>query len=63
MFPYDQYILEVNKIFVQQGGSIVVPIYYNIQDEHLNELLDNIDGVLFTGGGLELVNPVTGEQS
>jgi len=48
---------------VQQGGSIVVPIFYNIRDEHLAELLDNIDGVLFTGGGLELVNPVTGEQS
>lgn len=44
------------------SGSIAVPVKYDSSDEELYDLLGKLKGILFTGGGLELINPVTGEQ-
>jgi len=61
-FNYTDYILEINDNFVRWGGSRTVAIPYNITEERLLPLLQQINGVLFTGGGLELVNTTTGEK-
>jgi gamma-glutamyl hydrolase len=61
-FHYDQYVLEANKDFVQMGGSYAVPIRYDLGDQDLYELLDKLNGVLFTGGNLLLLNTTSGEQ-
>ena len=43
--------------FVQYAGSFAVPIPYDIEDEALYALLDQINGAYFTGGGLnDIVN-------
>lgn len=56
MFDYTQYILEVNDNFIRWGGADTVAIPYNMPQDRLLELLNQINGVLFTGGGLELVD-------
>jgi len=48
--------------FVEMGGCIAVPIYYDMRESELKKLLSKINGVLFTGGGLTLINQTTGEQ-
>ena len=52
---------EVNSCFtayyvhwIEQGGGRVVPIRYDTPYDELKELMSKINGVLFTGGGLEL---------
>jgi hypothetical protein len=47
---------------MQWGGSHVVPIPYDIREEELLPLLNQLNGVFFTGGALNLVDRVTGEQ-
>lgn len=42
------------------GGSIPVMIKYDISDEELYPILDNINGVFFTGGGLNLIDEESG---
>lgn len=61
-FNYDQYVLEANKDFVQLGGSYAVPVKYDLEDQELYQLLEKLNGVLFTGGNLLLMNTTTGEQ-
>lgn len=61
MFNHSEYILEVNDNFVRWGGSKTVAIPYNISEADLFRLLPQINGVLFTGGGLELVNKTNGK--
>jgi hypothetical protein len=39
-----------------------VAIPYNIPEEQLMKLLPQINGVLFTGGALDLIDRETGEQ-
>lgn len=56
-FDYDSYILEVNDNFIRWSGSRTVAIPYDIPQKELLELLPQINGVLFTGGALELVTP------
>ena len=56
MFNYDDYILEVNDNFVKWGGSRTVAIPFNIENDDLLNLLPQINGVLFTGGALELID-------
>ena len=48
----DQYVLECNSNYMKQGGSNVVAIPYDIEPEALYALLDQINGVLFTGGNI-----------
>lgn len=52
IFNYTDYILEINDNFVRWGGSKTVAIPYNISETDLYSLLRQINGVLFTGGGL-----------
>lgn len=61
-FPYTDYILEVNDNFIRWPGSRTVAIPFNISEAELNELLPQINGVLFTGGALDLINTETGEE-
>ncbi len=61
-FSHDQYVLEINRAFIEVTGAVAVPIYYDISDEKLYQLLSEINGVHFTGGGLLLIDPVTGEE-
>ena len=45
--------------FLQQAGSRTVALNYNLYDDNLpllKKLLDGLNGVLFTGGGLELLH-------
>ncbi|TNV83488.1 hypothetical protein FGO68_gene1624 [Halteria grandinella] len=50
-----------SDIFMRAGGLTAVYLPYNITDEDLYPLLDQINGVYFTGGDLDLYNPETGE--
>lgn len=43
------------------AGAQVIPLIHDLTEEQLIPLLDKINGVLFTGGGLDLVDPKTGE--
>ena len=44
------------------AGSRTVAIPYDIEDAELADLLKQINGVLFTGGGLKLIDTETGQQ-
>jgi gamma-glutamyl-gamma-aminobutyrate hydrolase PuuD len=61
-FNYTTYILEANDNFIKWPGSRTVAIPYDLQEEELMKLLPQINGVLFTGGALTLIDPVTHEQ-
>lgn len=53
----DQYILDINRQFIELSGlATAVPLRYDlILDESiLKKTLDDLDGVLFTGGFLSL---------
>ena len=45
--------------FLETAGAKVIPISYTISESDLLTLLSKINGVLFTGGGLDLENPTT----
>jgi gamma-glutamyl-gamma-aminobutyrate hydrolase PuuD len=55
-FNYRDYILEINDNFIKWAGSRTVAIPYDISEENLLRLLPQINGILFTGGALELIN-------
>ena len=61
-FNYNDYILEINDNFVRWAGSKTVAIPYDISEDNLTEMLRQVNGVLFTGGGLHMINETTGEQ-
>ncbi|CDW74539.1 glutamine amidotransferase class-i family protein [Stylonychia lemnae] len=62
-FPEEQYILETNQLFIEDSGGVTaVPIYYDITDRDLYSLLERVNGVHFTGGGLNLIDKETGEE-
>ena len=52
----------VNKQFVELAGNVAVPIRYDLPEDELLALLSKLNGVLFTGGNLILVNPKTNEH-
>lgn len=58
---HGHYITEMADIFMRAGGLYPVFIPYNSTDADLYPLLDQINGVYFTGGDLDLSDPVTGE--
>lgn len=47
--------MEVNDNFVKWAGSRTVAIPYDIAEEELRALLPQINGVLLTGGALDLI--------
>ena len=55
-FPYE-HLWEHNINFVHYAGSHSVPIRFDISDEDLYPLLDQINGVFLTGGGLDIILP------
>ena len=59
-FPSSHYILEINKQFVESSGMVkAVPIRYDIPSDQLYKMIDQLDGVHFTGGGLTFYNKTT----
>lgn len=53
----------MNREFIELGGSCAVPIPYNVDHQILRTvILPNLSGVLFTGGGLDLIHPTSGVQ-
>ena len=54
--PPDQYVLDPLKSFLEAAGALVVPLRYNLIDtpELLKKTLECLDGVLFTGGFLQI---------
>jgi hypothetical protein len=59
-FPTDQYVLENNREFIESSGMVkAMPIHYDTPEEVLYGILEKIDGVHFTGGGLNLYNFTT----
>ena len=62
-FGHEHFIWEGNVNVIHYAGSWAVPIRYDLEDEDLDVLLASINGVLFTGGGMPLVDHDTGVQS
>lgn len=59
-FPTEHYILGVNRDFIETSGMAkAVPIHFDLPEDELYTLLDKIDGVHLTGGGLDLYNFTT----
>ena len=40
IFEYDEFVLDVNRDFMESSDAIAVPIRYNLPDEELYALLD-----------------------
>ncbi|CDW72622.1 peptidase c26 family protein [Stylonychia lemnae] len=55
-----QYIWEMGDIWMREAGLNAVYIPYNATDEDLYPILDQINGVFFTGGSIDLYNYTTG---
>jgi len=49
--------------FIESAGGRVVPIHFTHTFERLDDIMSNINGILFTGGDLDLIDPQTGEYS
>lgn len=47
--------------FIESVGGRTVPIHYNDPFDRVAEVMDQVNGILFTGGDLNLTNPKTGE--
>ena len=56
-FPFKQYVWEHNINFVHYAGSYAIPVAYDIADDKLYALLDQLNGFYFTGGPLNLFDP------
>ena len=59
-FNYDEYVLAINYKFISLSGARPVYISY-LSDEpadenRLYEILEQVNGVLFTGGNLTLID-------
>lgn len=52
-FKFDHFSWEHNINFIHYAGSHALPIRYDLPDEDLYPLLDQINGVYFTGGGIK----------
>ena len=55
------YIAGVNVKFIESAGGSVIPIEYTSSFEYVDSLMNSINGILFTGGDLNLTDPNTGE--
>eukprot|EP00347_Sterkiella_histriomuscorum_P011186 403373420 len=56
---HSQYIFEMGDIWMRSAGLNAVYIPYNITDADLYPLLESVNGIFFTGGGLDLYNYTT----
>jgi gamma-glutamyl-gamma-aminobutyrate hydrolase PuuD len=57
---FDQYVLDINRYFAQLGGKAkAVPLRYDLSKdkEKFAQTINELDGVLFTGGNLPLKAP------
>lgn len=59
MKGHGHYVSEMVDIFLRAGGMTSVAIPYNASDEVLYSMLNQVNGVFFTGGSLNLSDPVT----
>ena len=46
---------------VESLGAVAIPIHYTYSFDQIEQLMGKINGILFTGGDLNLTHPVTGE--
>ena len=61
MNGHNHFVLEMMDIFLRAGGLTSVYIPFNSTDEDLYYLLNSVNGVFFTGGSLNLSDPVTNQ--
>ena len=54
LFPYGHHVWEHNANFVHYAGAYDIPIAFDVADDELYALLDQINGFYFTGGPLEM---------
>ena len=47
--------------FIESVGGRVIPIHFTHTFEHVENIMNSINGILFTGGDLNLTDPGTGE--
>ena len=55
-FNFEEFVWEHNVNLVHYAGSWAVPIRYELDDDDLYALLDQINGVVMPGGGLLLID-------
>ncbi len=59
-FDYDESVLAVNHKFIAMSGARPVYMSYmsdeEADDRRLYQILEQVNGVLFTGGNLTLIN-------
>ena len=55
----EEFISLTNVRYLELAGAKVIPISYTMATSDLLTLLGKINGVLFTGGGIDLVNTST----
>lgn len=51
----------MSEIWMRSFGLFPIYIPYNVTDEDLSEILNQVNGVYLTGGSIELFNETTGE--
>jgi gamma-glutamyl-gamma-aminobutyrate hydrolase PuuD len=61
-FNFDHYSWEHNVNFIHYGGTFAAVLEYDLDDELLYHYLDGLNGVYFTGGPLDLIDPESLEQ-
>ena len=60
-FDHHEYILEVNDKFIKWAGTRTVAIPFDVSEKELYFILSQINGVLFTGGALDLIDAESGK--
>lgn len=62
-YPQNVTSLTSNYVkFIESVGGRAIPIHYTHSFEHVEELMNKVNGILFTGGDLNLTDPDTGEM-
>lgn len=62
-FQYPHFTWETNVHFIHYAGNWAVPVRYDLDDADIEDLLDSVNGVFFTGGATPLIDMETGEMS
>lgn len=58
---HPHFVIEMGEIWLLQAGLNAVIIPYNATDAYLDSMLAKVNGVFFTGGDIDLYDPVTGQ--
>ena len=61
-FNFKQYTWEHNINLVRYAGTFAAVVKYDMPHDELEALLDKMNGFYFTGGPLNLIDPVTGKE-